>query len=234
MRDLRILKETEEKPSKKKKLPTLLIAFMGILVFLALFFLFEKKPTENVSPATTLSNEKDKGTKSFRSEVTPGRVRIDPEKENASPPTEANKKPLGPRPKKELTFLKTLKEGKKENPPLKIKEKPEKVQKITAKKTEPRKTEPQVAVTIPPRKSTANRYAVQVASFSKKSSAEDLAGKLRKKGYEAYVLSQEIPQRGRWYRVRVGRYSDRAEATREANRIKKSEKFNPLVISDQK
>lgn len=218
-----------QKPPPKKELPILLIAVMGVLVFLVLFFLFEKKPTESVSPVASDSSElQDPGA--FRSEVTPGEMRIDSEKEASPPQTEAKKKPIGPLPKKELTFLKTLKEGKKKSAPLKIMKKPEKVQKTTTKTKLPKTKQTTIpSATLKP---SENRYAVQVASFPTKNNAEVLAEKLRKKGYEAYVVSQQIPQRGRWYRVRVGHYADRAEAVSISRQIKRSEKFKPFVTSD--
>ncbi|HIE64368.1 MAG: SPOR domain-containing protein [Nitrospira sp.] len=234
MRELRILKETEENPKKKKKPPILLITFMGILVFLGLFFLFEENPTEDLNPASNLSNGENKGTKTFRSEFTPGKIRIDSGKEALAPSVDENKKPIGPIQKKELTFLKTLKEKKKENPPLKIKKEPQKDQKITTKKKSPRKTKKVMATTLPPRKSVPGQFAVQVASFSKKNRAEVLAEELREKGYKTYVVSQEIPQKGRWYRVRIGHYADRSEAVRLSNRIKRSEKLDAFVTSDHR
>jgi cell division septation protein DedD len=233
MRDLRILKDPGKTPTPKKKLPILLIAIMGILVFLVLFFVFEEKPTENVFPTTALSDENDKETKSFRSETTPGRMRIDSKEEASSSKTKKNKKPLGPATKKELTFLKTLKE-KKENTPLRIQKKQEKTPEIAIKKKKPRKTKQVVTKTTSSRKSSTKGYAVQVASFPTKNNAEILAGKLRKKGYEAYVVSQQIPQRGRWYRVRIGHYPDRAEAISVSNRIKRSEKFDSFVTSEHR
>ncbi len=235
MRDLRILKETEEKPAKKrKKPPTLLIAFMGILVFLVLFFLFEEKPTENFPSETSLSKEKEEETERFRSELTPGKMRTDSKKETSSVPTKAEKKPIGPRPKNELTFLKTLKDEKKRNSPPKTKKNPEKAEKITPKKKKPLKTKQAMKTPILPQKSATNQYAVQVASFSKKISAEALAEKLRKRGHDAYVVSQEIPQKGRWHRVRIGHYANRAEAVSVSNRIKRSEKLDSFVTTDHR
>ena len=126
----------EKRPTEKKKLPLLLIAFMGILVFFTLFFLFEEKPDENISPSTALSTGDDAETKLLPSEPPLGKVRIDSEKTSSSPPAEANKKSLGPTPKKELTFLKTLKEGNKKNPPLTIKKTPGKAQETTKQTVE--------------------------------------------------------------------------------------------------
>ncbi|HRP92364.1 MAG TPA: SPOR domain-containing protein [Ignavibacteriaceae bacterium] len=57
-----------------------------------------------------------------------------------------------------------------------------------------------------------NFYVVQVASFRASSISENEAGKYRNKGYNAFVEEAEIPNRGKWYRVRVGNFSTKEEA----------------------
>ena len=59
-----------------------------------------------------------------------------------------------------------------------------------------------------------NYYVVQVASFRASSISENEAGKYRNKGYKAFVEIAEIPNRGKWYRVRVGNFSSKEEAQR--------------------
>jgi cell division septation protein DedD len=57
-----------------------------------------------------------------------------------------------------------------------------------------------------------NYFVVQVAAFRSKSISENEAGKYRNKGLNAFVESAEIPDRGIWYRVRVGNFSSKEEA----------------------
>ena len=57
-----------------------------------------------------------------------------------------------------------------------------------------------------------NYYVVQVASFRASTISENEAGKYRNKGYNAFVEAAEIPNRGKWYRVRVGNFSTKEEA----------------------
>lgn len=64
-----------------------------------------------------------------------------------------------------------------------------------------------------------NYYVVQVASFRSLSISENEAGKYRNKGFNAFVETAEIPDRGTWYRVRVGNFSSKEEAL---NFIKKN------------
>lgn len=61
-------------------------------------------------------------------------------------------------------------------------------------------------------------YVVQVASFRASSISENEAGKYRNKGYNAFVEAAEIPNRGTWYRVRVGNFSTKEEAQNFINK----------------
>ncbi|MFQ5781313.1 MAG: SPOR domain-containing protein, partial [Nitrospiria bacterium] len=219
MHDFKILREKGKKSNQKKMLSLPLIGFMGLLVFLALFFLFGRKEENtgqeeraaDVSSQATVSKEEEAERETSGSTVNPGKVRIDESEEPSPSPSPS--RPDGGKvpsiPKEELTFLETLKGGKESNIALKGMK-------------EPRRA------STPPSKSAAKKYAVQVASFSKKKGADGLAEKLRKRGFDAYVVSQEIPQKGRWYRVRIGHYSSRAEAKKVADRIRKAEKLDPF------
>ena len=63
-----------------------------------------------------------------------------------------------------------------------------------------------------------NYFVVQVAAFRSSSISENEAGKYRNKGYNAFVEAAEIPERGTWYRVRVGNFSTKDEAQIFANK----------------
>jgi len=70
-------------------------------------------------------------------------------------------------------------------------------------------------------------YAVQVAAVNARSEADSIAQRLSGKGYAAYVESPKGSQK--MFRVRVGTFKTRSEATTVANKLKKEEKFNPWV-----
>ncbi len=63
-----------------------------------------------------------------------------------------------------------------------------------------------------------NYFVVQVASFRASSISENEASKYRNKGFNAFVEEAEIPNRGIWYRVRVGNFSTKEEAQSFANK----------------
>jgi cell division septation protein DedD len=55
-------------------------------------------------------------------------------------------------------------------------------------------------------------FAVQVASTKDPESADELVENLLKKGYPAFSIKADIPEKGTWYRVRVGYYHDNTQA----------------------
>lgn len=59
----------------------------------------------------------------------------------------------------------------------------------------------------------AERFAVQLASYRTRPRAEGLRAMLEDVGYGAYVVVSNVPPSGRYYRVRVGPFETREEAT---------------------
>lgn len=57
---------------------------------------------------------------------------------------------------------------------------------------------------------TARPYILQVASMKDGAAAAAMVDRLKLRGYPAYRESIEIPDKGLWYRVRVGEYNDLA------------------------
>lgn len=64
------------------------------------------------------------------------------------------------------------------------------------------------------------QVTIQVASFKEAGEAREMVRMLRKKGYRAYVLPGEIPDKGFYYRVRVGAFKRRADAKETLKRLK--------------
>ncbi len=77
----------------------------------------------------------------------------------------------------------------------------------------------------PPRSPKLNaetaKMSIQVASFKDPEAAETKANELKQKGYEAYVSKGEIPNKGTWYRVRIGYFNERAQAVTTLEKLKK-------------
>lgn len=83
-----------------------------------------------------------------------------------------------------------------------------------------------------PAASQKGRFAIQVAAVKNALSAEQLAARLRKRGYRAYRLRSEVAGKGVWYRVRVGAFEERGEADRMLARLK-ADNFSGMVVSTQ-
>lgn len=98
------------------------------------------------------------------------------------------------------------------------------------KKTEPsiekkRKTKKQ-----PNTNAGQKRFTIQVASFKDPKDAEKLATRLKKKGYSAYKIRVEIPEKGTWYRVRAGSFKSKEDASRIMQNLKR-EGFGAIVVN---
>ncbi|NIO11033.1 MAG: hypothetical protein GTO40_24685 [Deltaproteobacteria bacterium] len=93
-----------------------------------------------------------------------------------------------------------------------------------AKAKQPRKTRTASTST------QANVWSVQVKAFARQNDANDLARRLKRKGYDAYVVSIQIKGRT-WYRVRVGRLGTQREAQNLLLKLKREEKYTRAIIT---
>lgn len=106
----------------------------------------------------------------------------------------------------------------------------------------PPKSDSPTAFPIPPKKSPALggtpaspelRYTVQVAALRDRSAAEGLVTRLKKKGYKSYINSMTSPNRGTWFRVRVGHSISRKAAQQLAQRLSGSERLTPFITLEK-
>ncbi|MBW2740224.1 MAG: SPOR domain-containing protein [Deltaproteobacteria bacterium] len=77
---------------------------------------------------------------------------------------------------------------------------------------------------------TDKKLTIQVASLKDPKDADEMVARLKKKGYPAYRLSSNIPEKGIWHRVRIGYFKDKAEAGSTLNKLKK-EKFKAFLVN---
>lgn len=167
-----------------------------------------------------------------------------------------NKNPIVGEEKEDLTFYKTLQnekgtvplkpqDGQKEKPKAKEQETGEKKDKKEAVKEEKKekakekeqKKEAAIKKENTVKKEKAKeaaaakekRYTLQIAAFKERNTAEELAGRLKKKGYDSYIVPVTIPQKGVWFRVRVGRFETRPDAQSLQSKLKGKEGFNSFI-----
>lgn len=88
---------------------------------------------------------------------------------------------------------------------------------------------PELDSTLAPEMEIQKPYMVQVGSFRERGRAQEIASRLNLKGYSAFLLSVEIPDKGTWHRVYLGRYSTRNEAKQAAGKANISENL-PAVV----
>lgn len=73
------------------------------------------------------------------------------------------------------------------------------------------------------------RYTIQIASYNERGMAEEEVRRMKKRGYAAFIVSSELPEKGTWYRVRVGSFSNRSAAERLLNELKTKEGLSPFI-----
>jgi DedD protein len=76
----------------------------------------------------------------------------------------------------------------------------------------------------------AGVWAVQVVALTDRTAANAVVQRLNGKGYPAFLVSPQAGAPVQNYKVRVGRYGDRAEAEQVRNRLKKEEQFEPWIL----
>ncbi len=76
-------------------------------------------------------------------------------------------------------------------------------------------------------------YTLQVVSYEDRTEAETFASNLRARGHRAFVLQADVPDRGRFYRVRVGPFLGRKEARNYQDQFERNEQIRTIVVSNK-
>ena len=76
---------------------------------------------------------------------------------------------------------------------------------------------------------TGGAFTIQVGAFKDGASAESVVGRLKQKGFAAYVVPPAAADG--LFNVRVGSYRARAEADRVQVRLRDEEKFKPFIVT---
>jgi cell division protein FtsN len=79
-------------------------------------------------------------------------------------------------------------------------------------------------------KESEKNLTIQAASFKDPKDAEQMVAALKKKGYPAYKIIGIVPERGVWYRVRIGHYGSSDEAAATLKKLKK-EGYTPYLVT---
>ena len=79
------------------------------------------------------------------------------------------------------------------------------------------------------KKSSGPVYTIQAAAVKKMEDADRLVAKLKKKGYPAYRAIGKVPEKGIWFRVRIGKYQSRSEAQKTQQKLRKLG-LKPIIV----
>ena len=72
-------------------------------------------------------------------------------------------------------------------------------------------------------------YTIQAASVKNARDADRLVAELKKTGFHAYRAIGKVPGKGIWYRVRVGKYRNKADARNTMQKLKRAG-IKPILI----
>jgi cell division septation protein DedD len=73
-------------------------------------------------------------------------------------------------------------------------------------------------------------YQLQVSSFRTQGEAQGFADQLRARGHKAYVVEAHVPDRGTWFRVRIGPFQTKNAATQYRSGFEAREHVVPFIV----
>jgi DedD protein len=76
-------------------------------------------------------------------------------------------------------------------------------------------------------------YQLQVSSFRTQAEADQFAAQLRVRGHKAYVIEAHVPNRGTWYRVRIGPFPSQHAAASYRAGFEGREHVVPFIVQPQ-
>lgn len=79
-------------------------------------------------------------------------------------------------------------------------------------------------------KNAQGKFSLQAAAFPTEGGANEFAEKLKGAGVPSYVVSADVARRGRWFRVRVGRFNSADEAQRFAGEVQLRARTTGLAL----
>ena len=72
-------------------------------------------------------------------------------------------------------------------------------------------------------------YTVQIAAYQEKEMAEEDVKKMKTRGYAAFIVSSTMPDKGTWYRVRLGSFPNKAAAEKLLRQLQSKEGITSFI-----
>ncbi|HZI06097.1 MAG TPA: SPOR domain-containing protein, partial [Archangium sp.] len=76
-------------------------------------------------------------------------------------------------------------------------------------------------------------FTLQISAFQNRAEADRFAAKLRDRGYAPYIITAEVPNKGTWYRVRMGSFPSKDAASRYLSDFKRETQLQAFVAANQ-
>jgi cell division septation protein DedD len=77
-------------------------------------------------------------------------------------------------------------------------------------------------------------FTLQIKSTQSQDDADHFVRKLKGQGYHAFVVTADLPGKGRWYRVRLGKFDTRDAAEHYLQDFKREMKLNAFITAGGK
>ncbi len=74
------------------------------------------------------------------------------------------------------------------------------------------------------------RYTVQVSSHQEKQAAEDEVKRMKQNGFAAFIVSSELPGKGKWYRVRLGSFTSKDSAEKLQKTVNAKAGVSSIIV----
>jgi cell division septation protein DedD len=74
-------------------------------------------------------------------------------------------------------------------------------------------------------------WTLQIAAYQDKAEADRMTSTLRDKGYAPFVVEAQVPNKGLWYRVRMGRFPTKDAAGRYLADFKRETAISAIVTN---
>lgn len=227
----------------------LLVLFISLFSFSVGTF-FGKKTTESTLKRAALESEADGDLERGTASLQPGAMEVKPEdaltseelaklsEEHEQAEKAEKSEPVAADEKKNIWAKENGEEHAGNAPNKDMQEKFQKVQKaaerVAAGKEpapEPPATEKRKPSSLPPQvaSSTIGKFTVQVSSHQSEAEATKRAEELKAKGFNAFFVKANVGGK-KWYRVSVGLFTTRKEASDYVATVKKDAQINAAIV----
>lgn len=85
----------------------------------------------------------------------------------------------------------------------------------------------------PAKSASGSSFSVQVAASQNMGEANQWVQKWRDRGYSAFLMVADLPDKGRWYRVRLGTFPSRDTAENFASQLKEKEQVEAIAVQNE-